>query len=373
MRSDWNLPCPDLLCETPMLVWAALKPQDVVLLLAFYCVVGLAALTLLVMVQVLLFGEAAKLQAKRRQRFNDSWRPYFALCSLSDELPEASVPSTRTQQLWLLLQWNRTQMQLRGAAHERMNRAMVALGMERLALALLRGRVRNRLIGLTSLRHLADARHWDAVMPMLQSRNTIVSLTAAQTLVAMDPARAMQAILATATKRPDWALPRLASLCLQAGEQAVTGPLLSLLNTEATPNQRLAALLVHSEPRHAAAWARTRLNEDAPVEHMLAALRCLGELGDPRDRTNLIDKLQHSHPGVRLESLQALGRQARSDDQGVFMPLLKDRTWSVRQAAADSLASLPGMTTEQLQQMLHEVDDRYGQDALRRAIAETQR
>lgn len=373
MLSDWNLHCPDLLCEAPAQAWAALKPEDAVLQLAFYCVVGLAALTLLVMLQVLLFGEVARLQAKRRQRFNESWRPYFALCSLSDDLPEASTPASRTQQLWLLLQWNRTQMQLRGAAHERMNRVMVVLGLERLALELLRSRVRNRLISLTSLRHLADSRHWDAVMPMLQSRNTIVSLTAAQTLVAMDPDRAMQTILAAAAKRPDWALPRLASLCLQAGEQAVTAPLLSLLNTEAAPNQRLAALLVHSEPRHAAGWARTRLNEDAPVEHRLAALRCLGELGDPRDRTSLIQMLQHSHPNVRLEALLALGRQARSDDRGVFMPLLEDQSWAVRQAAADSLADLPGMTTEQLQQMLHEVDDRYGQDALRRAIAEAQR
>lgn len=373
MPSDWQLRCPALLCEAPLQAWFALKPEDSVLQLAFYAAAGLAALTLLVMLQVLLFGELAQRQARRRQRFNDEWRPYFALCSLSDELPQASLPASRRQQLWLLLQWNRTQMQLRGAAHARMNQAMVSLGLERLALELLDGRVRSRLIGLTSLRHLADPRHWDAVLPLLHSRNSIVSLTAAQTLVAMDPARAMQTVLAVATKRPDWALPRLASLCLQAGEQAVTAPLLALLNSPTPPHQRLAVLLAHGDPRQAAGWARSRLADDAPVPQQLAALRCLGELGDPRDRASLLHRLQHDHPDVRLQALLALSRQARGEDQALFLPLLGDRSWSVRQAAADSLASLPGMTTERLQQMLKAVDDRYGQDALRRAIAELHR
>ena len=373
MPSEWNLRCPELLCEAPLQAWAALKPEDAVLQLAFYGVVGLAVLTVLVMVQVLLFGEVAKLQAKRRQRFNDHWRPYFALCSLSDDLPEAALPRSRSQQRWLLLQWNRTQMQLRGAAHERMNRALMAMGMEHQALGLLRGRVRDKLIGLTCLRHLADTMHWDEVIPLLQSRNTIVSLTAAQTLVAINPVRAMQTILVAAASRPDWAPPRLASLCLQAGEQAVTGPLLALLNTTPASDHRLAALLVHSEPRHAAGWARAQLDDDAPIERLLVALRCLGDLGDPRDRVCLIAKLEHTNPNVRLEALQALSQQARSEDWNLFMPLLEDQNWPVRQAAANSLTVLPGMTAERLQQLLQEVKDRYGRDALRRAIAEAGR
>ncbi|WP_312941697.1 HEAT repeat domain-containing protein [Stutzerimonas balearica] len=55
------------------------------------------------------------------------------------------------------------------------------------------------------------------------------------------------------------------------------------------------------------------------------------------------------------------------------MPLLADSNWAVRQAAADALAHLPGATPERLQQLLQEVDDRYGQDALRRAMVELKR
>lgn len=103
------------------------------------------------------------------------------------------------------------------------------------------------------------------------------------------------------------------------------------------------------------------------------ALRCLCELGDPRDRGRLLRAIQHTHADVRLGALQALHKQARTEDSQVFMPLLADTSWWVRQAAADSLAALPGITRERLDLLLTQVADRYGQDAPRRAIAEVRR
>lgn len=342
--------------------------------LALYCALGLGALTLLVMIQVMLLGEVARRRASRRQLFNDQWRPFFALCSLGDELPEPVPALPRGRQLWFLLQWNKTQLQLRGAARERMNRALIALGMDRHALALLGGRVRGKLIGLTCLRHLADQGYWDAVQPLLMNRNVVVSLSAAQTLIAMDAARAMQLILPAAVTRLDWALPRLANLCQQSGEQAVTLPLLiALAGSEDPRRERLIPLLVHGDPRHAAPWARARLEEDAAPEQLQVALRCLCELGDPRDRVRLQRAVQHNDSNVRLAALQALHKQARNEDSELFLPLLADSSWWVRQAAADSLATLPGVTPERLQELLAKVEDRYGQDALRRAIAEVRR
>lgn len=372
MLSELN--CPAWLCAAPRRAWLAVWPEDGTLQLALYCALGLGGLTVLVMLQVLLLGEIARRRALRRQQFNDQWRPFFALCSLDDQLPEPVPTLPANRQLWFLLQWNRTQLQLRGTARERMNRALVALGMDRQAQALLRGRVRSRLIGLTCLRHLADPAYWDAVQALLLSRNAIVSLAAAQTLIAMDAPRAMQLILPAAVARPDWALPRLASLCQQAGEQAVTLPLLiALTGSEDPRRERLVSLLVYGDPRHAAPWARARLEENAAAEQLQVALRCLQELGDPRDRDRLIRALRHDHADVRLAALSALHKQARSDDTDLFLPLLRDPSWWVRQAAADSLATLPSATPERLTGLLERVDDRYGQDALRRAIAEVRR
>ena len=371
MRSDWLASCPPWLCEAPGRLWTQLWPQDSTLQLALYCAFALGGLTLLVLLQVLLLGEIARRRAVRRQQFNEQWRPFFALCSLSDDLPAAHETLPRRQRLWFLLQWNRTQLQLRGAARERMNRALIALEMDRHALGLLRGRVRSKLIGLTCLRHMAEPAHWDAVLPLLLNRNAIVALAAAQTLIAMNPTKAMQLIIPAAVERPDWALPRLTSLCQQAGEQAVTTPLLIVLAGSEDPRrERLISLLVHGDPRHASAWARARLEEIAPAEQLQVALRCLSELGDPRDRPRLLRALQHEQAEVRLAALEALHKQARRDDSELFLPLLADSSWWVRQAAADSLARMPGASPQSLQQMLEEVQDRYGKDALRRALAE---
>lgn len=374
MLSELAFSCPIWLCEAPRQAWLAIWPEDGMLQLVLYCAMGLAGLTLLVMIQVMLLGEVAQRRSARRQAFNDQWRPFFALCSLGDELPHPMPVLPVNRQLWFLLQWNRTQLQLRGAARERMNRALTALDMDRQALALLRGRVRSKLIGLTCLRHMADPGHWDAVQPLLMNRNVIVSLAAAQTLIAIDAARAMQLIIPASVTRPDWALPRLASLCQQAGAQAVTLPLLiTLASSEDPGRERLVHLLIHGDPRHAAPWARARLEEDAAPEQLQVALRCLCELGDPRDRQRLLRAIHHNHADVRLAALHALHKQARSEDNDVFMPLLGDSSWWVRQAAADSIVTLPGVTPEQLHQWLARVDDRYGQDALRRAIAEIRR
>lgn len=373
MLSDWAARCPQWLCAGPDPNGTA-ATEDAFLHAAFLGALGLAALTLLLMLVVLALSERARHRSRRRQRFNDHWRPYFALCSLSDELPEAIAPHSRSHRLWLLLQWNRTQLQLRGASQQRMNRALIALGMHRQALELLRGRVRSKLIGLTSLRYLADSTHWDRVEPLLHNRNTIVSLAAAQTLIAMDASRAMWRILPLAANRLDWALPRLAGLCLQAGEKAVTTPLLAALNeSPIQQRERLVALLVHGDPRHAAPWARARLDEGASAEQVQVALRCLGELADPRDQRRLQGALAHAEANVRLAALHALHKQARLEDRGLFVPLLSDLSWPVRQAAADCLASMPGATPERLHSLLQEVDDRYGKDALRRAMAEARR
>ena len=374
MLSEWLARCPPWLCEALANAWTQLWPEDRMLQLALYCALGLGTLTVLVLLQVLLLGEVSRRRTVRRQQFNEQWRPFFALCSLSDELPPSHAPLPRRRQLWFLLQWNRTQLQLRGAARERMNRALIALGMDRQALNLLRGRVRSKLIGLTCLRHLAEPTHWDAVQSLLLSRNSIVALSAAQTLVAMDASKAMELILPAAVNRPDWALPRLISLCQQAGEQAVTTPLLIVLSSSEDPRrERLVPLLVQGDPRHAAPWARARLDEGAPAEYLQVALRCLCELGDPRDRHRLLRALQHDQDTVRLAALQALHKQARREDSELFLPLLSDSSWWVRQAAADSLAAMPGATLEGLQHMLEQVRDRYGRDALRRAIAEVRR
>ena len=361
-----------------MLAQLTSLPEDPALRLALYIAMALALLTLAVMAQVLVLAELATRREARRQAFIAAWRPHLAAWSMvpdTDSLPAA--PHGRRERLWFLLLWSRMQRQLRGTARERLNELLGRLGMLGPVLGLLDSRaVHRRLVALSCLRYLGDAEQWPAVLPLLDSRNAAVSLAAAQALVAMDPAHAMQRIIPRMEERRDWALPRLEALCQQAGRQAVSEPLLAQLSTSQGSIGRAVGLLAWAEPGQAAPWARRFLAElPADVQALDdeardAALRSLGELRDPRDRELLMAYLDSESPALRLAALAALRRQAGADDVALFTPLLADPNWWVRQAAADALVALPGVDVATLTTLLETLADRYGQDALRRAMAE---
>ncbi|MBZ0330461.1 HEAT repeat domain-containing protein [Halomonas sp. ANAO-440] len=362
------------------LAWMSLMPDDPVLRLAIYSALALVALTLLVMVQVLVLSELAGRRERRRRAFVNIWRPQLAMWSLSEpgSVAVGGTPRSKQEQLWFLLLWSRVQRQLRGSARERLNTMFDALGMTDWVLAMLRTRaVHRQLVALNCLRYLADVRHWSAVSPLLEVRNPVVGMAAAQALVAMDPARAMQRLIPLVGERRDWAMPRLRALCQQAGRDAVGTPLLAELESASTWSLRVVALIDWAPPSRAAPWARRCLTWSSVEEDReaidatrCAALRCLGELRDPRDRMLLASQLDSPSPEVRLAAVQALRRQAGTEDITLLEARLADSSWWVRQAAADCLVALPGIEPERLTELLERVEDRYGRDALRRAMAE---
>lgn len=350
--------------------WLAL-PHDPVLRGAFYLACALAVVTLLLMVQVLGLSQLARRQARQRLEFHRQWRPVLAAASLSEQAPAAVAPASSNQRLWLLLLWNRTQRALRGTARERLNRFAVQLQLDARALELVRSRsVRRRLAGLASLRYLGEPAHWESVEPLVRSSNPFVALAAAEVLVAIAPARAMALLLPLVESRRDWALPRVANLCRRAGPAAVTASLLPLLRDDSRNAPRLSALLEWAEPAKVAPWARINLEAAYPSARRIAAARVLGELADPRDRPHLATLLDDPAPDVRLAGLQALRRQLAGGDADLVQSLLADPSWWVRQEAADALVTLPGASRTRLEQLATQLDDRYGRDALVRALAE---
>ncbi|SDS28165.1 hypothetical protein SAMN05216421_1236 [Halopseudomonas xinjiangensis] len=339
--------------------------------IAVYSAIVLTLITLAIMLQVVALSELGNRRARRRKTFNESWRPFLALCSISDGLPSAPPKLARRDRLWWVLQWNRLQQHLRGTARERMNAALDALGMGPYVLELLRGGVRKRLIALTCLRYFGSLRHWDAIAALLDHRNAILALAAAQTLIAIDATRAMEVVLPIALKRQDWALPRLAALCQYAEPAAVTPALLATMYAADEPQRhRLASLMTFAEPRLTGPWARLQLDSEAAADLLQTALRCLGAINDPRDRTRILAQFDHTDANVRLVAVQTFRYQADPDDAEWLIGMLTDLSWWVRQAAADAVASLPGYSDAKLLELAETFPDRYGQDALRRVIAE---
>lgn len=355
------------------LQWVTTLPEDPVLRLAIYSALALGGLTLLVMAQVLVVSELAARRERQRAAFVAEWHPRLVAWTLDAADPRQHSPIHQGERLWLLLLWARLHRQLRGPARERLNALFISLDLTGSVLAMLGSRrAHRRLLALACLGYLGDERFWSDVSPLLGSRNPMVALAAARALVAMDARRAMARLVPLMAQRRDLALPRLQALCRQAGPAALTPPLLKGLEG-ATPAQRerLAALLACADPAQVAPWARRCLVEPGEREATLgAALACLGELSDPRDHELMSRSLLSESSRVRFAAIRALRRQARREDETLLLPHLEDRDWWVRQAAADALVGLPGITRERLAGLHDACGDRYGRDALKRALAE---
>lgn len=371
------------------LSFAALDP---VLRLALFAALALAAISLLVMAQVLLLSQAGARRERRRERFEARWRPLLVAESLG--LPAGSgalpVPAKRAECDWLLRLWNQVQFHLRGPSHARLNAMLCALGLDRHALSLLSRRdARDQLTALSSLRHLGDSAYWAHVRPLIEAPGAVISLAAAEALVAIDPVRAMRQVLPIAMRRRDWSRNRIELACQQAGRDAVTQPLVDLLREPLPPwaRARLLELLRHAQPRTLGPWARAVLERPLPAEapartgpnadadarpglERIAALRVLAALHDPADRSRILAALRDPLGAARLAAIDALRAQLVAADADALLLMLSDRNWGVRQAAADALASMPGLAPAALAAMADAVYDRYGREALQRAIAE---
>ncbi|GAB2518472.1 HEAT repeat domain-containing protein [Lysobacter humi (ex Lee et al. 2017)] len=347
-------------------------PPDPALRLAAWTALGLAAVTLAVLLQVLAVSALATRERRRREAFERRWRPRLAQASITgDAVIDLPAPRGR-QRLWWLMLWNRMQRQLRGQAGDRLNALLRALGLDGYALRLLRRPgVRGRLVALETLRHLGDDAHWRAVAPVVEAGNPFVALAAAHALIDIDPPRAMRRLLPVALRRDDWGGQRLASLCRHAGREAVTPALLDALDgADPARTARLRPLLAAADPARIAPWARDCMRGDPDPRNRQAAVQALGELTDPRDHALLAAMLVDDDPGVRLAAVDALARQGRADDVDVLVPLLADRSWWVRRRAADTLVALPRISEAQLQALVPAIEDRYGREALARALAE---
>lgn len=353
-------------------MWLASALQDPVLRWALYVIAALAAVTLLTMVQVLVLSELGARRLRRRRSFEAVWRPRLAEATSHSQSPPPWAAPEAGERLWFLLLWCRTQRQLRGEAHARLNRLLVDYGLHRLALELLdRRHVHLRLIALAVLRQVGEPAAWDVVARFLAHRNPLLALAAAEVLVSLDPHRAMAVVMPMVVLRRDWTLQRIAALCRLAGRTAVSAPLLAELRAAAPGRRhRLAALSQWADPARLAGWAReVATGPHDPRVHQ-AALQLLGELRDATDRPLLLAAIADPDADVRLAALKALRKQAALAELDTLCALLLDTSWAVRQEAADAIAAQPGFDRISLEQLVETVDDRYGQDALRRAIAE---
>lgn len=346
--------------------------SDLLLRVALLTGLGAVSIALLVFLGVLWLRARLMRTQRRRAAFNVRWRPVLAQVAICGEQGQdgGDPPKLASSDRRLfLVEWNILHDLLRGDAKQRLNALAGRLGVDRFAWRLLHGRhLADRLLAATTLGHLRDPNAWDALLEMLDSENTLVSLVSARALISIDPAAALPLILPVIRDREDWSTPRVADLFMEAGPEAVSSPIEEAI-ASSPPEQvpKLIAVLPEVALPVSERIVSRLLRE--PTDDRIKSI-CLRILGNPRDLPVVRELVTHPRWHVRMNAAVVLGRMGLPQDRDVLVAMLSDSQWWVRYRAAQALLAMPFLSPTDITGIRAAIDDEFARDILDHVMAE---
>ena len=306
------------------------------------------------------------------QRVAALWNPLLAECA--ERVPAVLPPLLARDTESFMVLWCRAQESLRGEAQDHLREVARRLGIEADAQRMLAsGVLREELLALVTLGNLRSRVLAPQIQILIPHRPSLVSLTAAQALVRIDPDLGVPRLLAATARRDDWPLARVVSMLRECDPQIVGAMLSAALRTELHRDRSGAGLarLLHL---HATAHGETLraavlevLQTATSADALTAAL---GALWHPEDVSHARRLLAHAEWPVRVAAAKALGRFGGREDFERLCVTLADRIWWVRYRAAQALCNLPQVDGAELVAVANRIADRFAADILRQALAE---
>lgn len=338
---------------------------------ALWCTVASVIASVLLLMYTLELRLRRGLSERHRARVSALWRKVIAdRMAPADSgvvVPPPILPS-RDREEFLRL-WNRTRNMVEGPAGDRLIDLVHQLGL----VGWVRRRAKHshlgtRLLAIQTLGYLNDEASWAAILTEMDDENISISVTAAEALAEIDPARAVKAIIPKITGRRDWPKTHVFRLLQKAGSNAVDEPLYRAIRTASDADAAYLlqfAALAEFDVRDAVAAEMIATRDDPDV--LAAALKISSGYGPVR---RLGELTEHPVWYVRMQAARLLGRMARLDDTSRLENLLTDESWWVRYRAASALAGLPALSDADLRAIRARQTDPYARDILDQAIAE---
>ena len=341
----------------------------------FALILGIVCLALAMATFVLVYALRlhSLAQLKKQAQFQAVWGDILESCFWGEAPRFLPVLPVQHHVRFMRL-WNHYQSVMEGESRGRLNRLAFRLRADRFLGRLVTSlHVPTRLEAITMVGYLRLKQYWPAVVKASFSSNIYISLTAIQSLVFMDPERAVsQVILPMMIKRKDWPSTRLALILARAGSDVLAKPLANLVRH--APISQLPRLVSYLEliDRDSALPVLMKHLKRSRDETVIAqCLHILGLYEHPDDAPIFRLFTQHPNWHVRIKAMAGLGKTGQDSDAKVFIPQLGHPEWWVRYRAAKALTELPAMTDQRLKAMQQtQVIDRYGQDMLTQVMAE---
>ena len=351
--------------------WLLQSDFDFVARVALWSIAGVVATTIVLFIYTIGLRVATIVDARQRSRFVATWRIVFAEAMMSADAA-ASIPLPRVRRhdrTDLLEEWNSVSSIVEGAAADNLIALARRASVPELALRLLRKRrVRPRILAVQTFGNLRDAALRDEMRALVDHPNTALSVTAAMSLVQIDPQFGVSVVVPMIEKRRDWPRNRVSIVLREAGSERVSEPIYRAIRSASNVNRTYLlqfAQLVEAEVLDALIDDLIRDSDDPAV--LNAALKLVsGFKGVPR----IAALSQHKAWYVRMQTAKVLGRMGQKEHLSLLESLLDDPEWWVRYRAAQAIASLPFLGPNQLRQIRDRQKDPYAADILQQSFAE---
>ena len=351
--------------------WLFRSEFDALTRIALWSIAAVLVTTVVLFVYTMGLRFATVAGNRRRRRFLSSWRDVFVTAALDKHAAvNLALPRRgRHDHSDLLEEWNRARSVVAGSAADNLIVLGRRIGIPELAAKLLgRRRIASRVLAVQTFGHLRDESRFDELAALLDNANTALSVTAANSLVEMDPAAGINLVVPLINRRRDWPKTKVSSLLLEAGSDCISEPLYRAIRSADDDDKAYLltfARLIESEARDALVEDLIRETQHPGV--LTAALNLVSGLrGTPR----IAALTRHDAWFVRMQAAAALGRIGQQEHLALLESLLSDPEWWVRYRAARSITSLPFLGPNQLRRLQRRQEDPYAVDILQQTMAE---
>ena len=195
---------------------------------ALWTTIASLAASLLLLLYTLELRWRRRQREKHRTRVVARWRSIIAAAVTGAVAPSSPMPTSlpRSERAEFLKLWNLTRNMIEGAAADRLIALAEQLGVPELARSQA-GQKRStaRIVGIRTLGHLRDRASFALVQAALDDDNPLISVTAAEALIEIDPARAVDALIPRLARRREWPRTHVFRMLQKAGSAFVGEPL----------------------------------------------------------------------------------------------------------------------------------------------------
>lgn len=318
-------------------------------------------LLLLLVVQLSLVRIHLMIIEKRKVRVQNVWRKIIGRM-LTGELPEC--PKIERHEIFYVLEeFDYVFGLIRGNEVEALRKGFLSIHLPVSLRKILKSyNVKKRLFALITMGNVRDVESWDLIVNHLSKSQPAISLSAARSLVLINPERAVNEIVPIILNRKDWPWANIAHVLKLAGPKLICKNLSELI-FGAAENKQSSLLRLYDVLNCEKEFPVTCKVLSNASEDKVASV-CLNISQDPNILYQAREYASHERWHVRMNAAVAIGRFGNEEDVSVLIGLIKDEQWWVRYRAAQALIDMPFVDHVRIQQIRNVLNDKYADDIL---------